>query len=98
MYVTTGQRKGPLLADFSYRCQISRNVGKFHTKTDYSKGTKQEKDSNKQLEIFIFKTQKYKTKPLATVCIRRKKNDYIAIFTKSRLQIKFIVFPTNNQP
>lgn len=54
----------PLLANFLYRWQTSRNVGKFHTKTDYSKGTNQEKDSNKQIGIFIFKTQKSKTKAL----------------------------------
>lgn len=91
MYVTPKQKKVPLLANFPYSWHISRNDGKFHTKTDYAKGTKQEKDSNKQIGAFISNT-KIQNKDLATLRIRRKKNDYIAIFTKKQTSDKVYRF------
>ena len=51
------------MANFPYSWHISRNDGKFHTKTDYSKGINQEKGKTNKSE-YSFQTQKSKTKAL----------------------------------
>lgn len=58
------KRKVPCWQIFHIVGTFHATTANFYTKTDYSKGTKQEKDSNKQIGIFIFKTQKSKTKAL----------------------------------
>lgn len=80
------------LTRFRQRRQISHKDGLLQ-------GHKTRERQHKQIGIFIFKTQKSKTKtPRPYAFVEKKELFYCDFHKKSRLRIKFTVFPTNNQP
>ena len=82
--------------------QIFHVVGTFHATTaNFTQRritTKQEKDSNKKNRNIHFKHKNSKQRHCDIAYSSKKELFHFDFHIKSRLRIKFTVFPTNNQP